>query len=276
MLAGMKFYIVSIVSIFAALGIGIYIGFSMDSQDFMNQQKEGLTQMLEKQFDILIDENQKLKSDVKILEKDNEYKDEYIESSYDFIIDNRLKDFKVGIIETNSDYITSGIGRELELAGAKVSSLTTIKNSVINVENFEELISTVTNSLINGVSQDEFEELEKEGIIDIIGDYSEPIDYLIICGGSLDEQSKRINQVDRIIINLGKKHDIPILGVEKSNVKYSYISEYKDLGISTVDNVDMTMGKTAMILAMEGMEGDYGIKPTAKKLIPNINRLTEK
>jgi cell division protein FtsB len=272
MLPNMKFYIVSIVSIFAALGIGIYIGFSMDSQDFMNQQKESLMEMLEKQFDVIMNENKDLKTTVETLQKENEYKDKYIESSYDFIIDNRLKDFNVGIIETNSDYITSGIGKELELAGAKVTSLTTIENSIIKEENFQDIISELANALINGVSENEFENLKKEGIINILGNYNEPIDYLIICGGSFEEQTKRINQVDKLIINLGEKHNIPVLGVEKSNVEFSYIPGYKNLGISTVDNVDTTIGKVAMILTMEGMAGDYGIKSTAKSLIPNIKR----
>lgn len=272
MLPGMKFYIVSIVSIFAALGIGIYIGFAMDSQDFMIQQKEGLTEMLEAQFEILISENQDLKNNEKKLEQENKYKEEYIESSYNFIINNRLKDVNVGIIETNSDYITSGIGRELELAGAKVVNLTTINSSIINKADLNTSITTIANSVINGVSQSDFEGLEGEGVIDFIGNYNEPIDYLIICGGSFEESSKRINQIDKIIINLGKKHNIPILGVEKSNVKHSYISEYKDLDISTVDNVDMTMGKVAMILSMEGVAGDYGIKSTAKRVIPIIER----
>lgn len=275
MLPGMKFYIVSIVSIFAALGIGIYVGFSMDSQDFMAQQKETITEIIENQFEIIINENKELKASKEIMDKDNEYKDKYIESSYDFIINNRLEGFNVGIIETNSDYVNSGIGREIELAGGKVTSVTTINNSIVTQENFQEMIVKTTDSLIKGVSGDEFEELQKEDIINIIGDYNEPIDYLIICGGSYEEQVKRINQVDKLIINLGETYNIPVLGVEKSNVEFSYMSEYKNLGISTVDNIDTTIGKVAMILTMEGIPGNYGFKPTAKSLIPNIIRVTQ-
>ena len=117
-----------------------------------------------------------------------------------------------------------------------------------------------------------FEDLEKEGFIETIGNYEEDIDYLIICGGSYDDNSKRINQVDRIIVGIAKKYNIPIIGVEKSNVNYSYISGYKDLDISTVDNVDMTIGKVAMILAMEGIGGHYGIKNTADGVIPYFNK----
>lgn len=39
MLPSMRFYIISIVSIFIALGIGIFIGFTIDTQDFITEQK---------------------------------------------------------------------------------------------------------------------------------------------------------------------------------------------------------------------------------------------
>ncbi|WP_353095872.1 copper transporter [Tissierella praeacuta] len=288
MLPNMKFYIVSIVSIFVALGIGIFIGFTIDTQEFVIDQKDIINNIMESQFEILINENKELKSDVNELELESKYKDEYINLSHEAIIKDKLTGLNVGIIATNEDYITSGIGRDLELAGAKVTSVTTLNNNIddkaklnnlynelnINlVKNpVESVISTITESIITGIENPIFQSLEKSGLIQIIGNYDEPIDYLIICGGSFEDGSKRINQVDRFVIDISKKHNIPILGVEKSNVNYSYMTGYKDLDISTVDNVDMIIGKVAMILAMEGTGGHYGIKDTANGVIPYFHK----
>nr|WP_246565559.1 copper transporter [Tissierella carlieri] len=284
----MRFYIISIVSIFVALGIGIFIGFTMDTQEFVIEQQEIINEIIESQFETLINENKELKANVNTLESENEYKDEYINLSYESIIKGKLEGLKVGIIETSEDYVTSGIGRDLELAGAKVINVTTLNNNIIDKEKLNNLykrlninvsknpvettITTITESIISGVSSPIFEDLEKEDFIETIGNYEEDIDYLIICGGSYNDNSKRINQVDRIIVGIAKKYNIPIMGVEKSNVNYSYISGYKDLDISTVDNVDMTIGKVAMILAMEGIGGHYGIKNTADGVIPYFNK----
>ncbi|OZV12788.1 hypothetical protein CIW83_07805 [Tissierella sp. P1] len=288
MLPSMRFYIISIVSIFVALGIGIFIGFTMDTQEFVIEQQEIINEIIESQFETLINENKELKANVNTLESENEYKDEYINLSYESIIKGKLEGLKVGIIETSEDYVTSGIGRDLEMSGAKVINVTTLNNNIIDKEKLSNLykrlninvsknpaettITTITESIISGVSSPMFEDLEKEGFIETIGNYEEDIDYLIICGGSYDDNSKRINQVDRIIVGIAKKYNIPIIGVEKSNVNYSYISGYKDLDISTVDNVDMTIGKVAMILAMEGIGGHYGIKNTADGVIPYFNK----
>lgn len=287
MLPSMRFYIISIFSIFAALGIGIFIGFTIDTQDFIIDQNHSITNMLESQFEIIFNENQVLKDNEKILDEENRYKDEYIESSYNFIIKDKLKGLNVGIIETNDDYITSGIGRDLELAGAKVGNVTTLNSSIINKEQlnqlFEDLnisipkdsvetsITVITESIISGDFNPLLNFLSEENFIRATGNYNEEIDFLILCGGSFSESSKRINKVDKLVVDIGKKYNIPIIGIEKSNVNYSYISRYKDFNISTIDNIDMVIGKVAMILAMEGNPGNYGIKITADSVIPNYN-----
>ncbi|WMM26475.1 copper transporter [Tissierella sp. MB52-C2] len=286
MLPSMRFYIISIVSIFIALGIGIFIGFTIDTQDFITEQKNIISEIVESQFETLITENKELKSNEEKLEFEIKYRDEYIDASYEYLIKDRLKGLNIGIIGTNEDYVTSGIGRDLELAGAKVTNVTTLNNIMINREDLNNLykslelnmpknpvestVTIITESIVNGKRNDILDDLERRGFIETIGNYEESVDYLIICGGSLTESSKRINQLDRHIVLTVKEHDIPILGVEKSNVNYSYISGYKDLGISTVDNVDMTIGKVAMILAIEGMGGNYGIKDTSESIIPHL------
>ena len=57
MLPSMRFYIISIVSIFIALGIGIFIGFTIDTQDFYNWAKNIIGEIVESQFETLITEN---------------------------------------------------------------------------------------------------------------------------------------------------------------------------------------------------------------------------
>ena len=139
MLPSMRFYIISIVSIFVALGIGIFIGFTMDTQEFVIEQQEIINEIIESQFETLINENKELKANVNTLESENEYKDEYINLSYESIIKGKLEGLKVGIIETSEDYVTSGIGRDLEMSGAKVINVTTLNNNIIDKEKLSNL-----------------------------------------------------------------------------------------------------------------------------------------
>lgn len=268
MLSGMRFYIVSIVSIFIALGIGIYIGFSIDSQELIFDQKENIINILESQFELLTEENHKVKEENKLIILENELINKYIDESYEFIIKNRLDGMNIGIIETNSDYIISSIGNDLEDAGAKVVNLTTLNSSIVNRIDLDDTISIILNSIINGKVDDDFLNLKDKDIVKFMGSYDQPIDYLVISGGSVEDSRERINKIDKSIIEISKEYNIPIIGIEKHDVDYSYMGSYNNFGITTVDNVDMIMGKVALILAMEGMPGNYGIKPTAKTLIP--------
>lgn len=284
MLPSIRFYIISIVAIFAALGIGIFIGFTINTQKFVIEQKDNISSMIEDQLELLVQENQKLKNNESILEDEIEIRDKYIELTYDHIIRNRLNGLNIAIIETNNDYVTSGIGRDLELAGAKVINVTTINKDIVNKDqvtefldrlNFqnnnpvEEVISFITESIILGKNSYILGELEREGFIELMGDYDENIDYIIICGGSKKEAAKRINQVDKVIVEIAESYNIPVLGVEKLHVDFSYIPRYQTLGISTVDNVDTIMGKVAMVLVIEGANGNYGVKNSSINLVPH-------
>lgn len=287
MLPSMRFYIISIVSIFAALGIGILIGFTMDTQNFLNDQKYNITKVLESQLEVMVSENKDLKSKRKILEFENNYKDEYIDKSYEHIIKGKLIGLNIGVIMTNNDYPFPEIEESLELAGAKIINLTILSEEILNQNIIDELymqleldkdkdlteymILTITESIIKGVPNPIFHILLNAGLINYKNNYNESIDYLIICGGGLIDQNKRINLIDKLVVETANKYEIPILGVERSDAKYSYINSYQNFGISTVDNIDMTIGKVAMILIMEGNKGSFGIKNTSTSIIPNIN-----
>jgi hypothetical protein len=285
----MKFYIVSIASIFLALAIGIYIGFSLNSKDFLIEQKEGIVEGLEKQFADLRSENDNLKNEMEGVEKENQLYKDFSKAVYPEVIKNKLNGIKIAIIETTDDYVYSGLGQDLKMAGGNVVSITTIKDDFDDEEFLKKIyenhniakkegksyvqqaMEDLTNYIITSEKSPIIDYLNEDNIIGTVGEYNEPVDYIIVAGGANTEDPNRVNLIDKEIIEFAKKNNIPVIGIEKENVNYSYISYYKDLRITTVDNADTIMGKTALILAMEGRPGNYGVKSTSEELIPNVN-----
>lgn len=291
-MTNIKYYVVTIVSIFLALGVGIYIGFMLDAQDILITQRNDIVSQLEQRFDYLKEENEKLKNDIKKLEATKMQYERFAKTTFPDIVKNKLTDVKVAIIETNDDYIYSGIEQAIETSGGIVTSITTINDSLINDSKLiemvneqlistqqgnndnlnlqiENIIYTITDAIIYGDNYEIIRFLSENEIIDILGDYSIPIDYLIIAGGGKDNDN-RVNLIDENIIAKTKNNNIPIVGVEKITVNYSYIDIYKNNRISTVDNVDTIIGKVALIMSMSGNPGNYGVKPSAEELLPNI------
>ena len=285
MVANIKYYVVTIVSIFLAISIGIFIGFMLNAQDLLTSQKEDIVSQLEERFDYLKDENQKIKNEKDNLIKENKNLEEFNKIVYSEAIKNKLPNLKIAIIETSDDYVYSGINQSLELSGAIVSSSTTIKDSLIsNKQRLNEIykeymgkdsdniqksiIKELTQSIISGEATSITQVLNEEGFINISGIYDNPVDYIILAGGSEDKINERYKIIDENIIEVVKLNNIPIVGIEKENVKYSYIDFYKNSRISSVDNVDSIIGKTSLILTMTGYPGNYGVKPSSESLAP--------
>jgi hypothetical protein len=62
---------------------------------------------------------------------------------------------------------------------------------------------------------------------------------------------------------------VPAVGVELTGSETSQIGWYKGVGISSVDDLDALAGQTALVYALAGDHGTFGVKPTADSLLPS-------
>jgi len=58
-------------------------------------------------------------------------------------------------------------------------------------------------------------------------------------------------------------HDIPVVGVETSDAAASQVPWFKAHDASSVDDLDDTIGRAALVFALAGQRGSFGVKPTA-------------
>jgi hypothetical protein len=84
------------------------------------------------------------------------------------------------------------------------------------------------------------------------------------------EESKSAGEFDRALIGGIAAVGIPIVGVELSNAEPSQISWYQSKDLSSVDDLDTTAGQAALVYALTGSHGSFGVKPTADSLLPNV------
>jgi hypothetical protein len=62
----------------------------------------------------------------------------------------------------------------------------------------------------------------------------------------------------------------PAVGVETSDAEASSISFYQGNNLSSVDDIDLTAGRLAMVYALLGAEGSFGVKGSADRLLPDL------
>ncbi len=62
----------------------------------------------------------------------------------------------------------------------------------------------------------------------------------------------------------------PAVGVEASTAEPSSISFFQANDLSSVDDVEMTAGRLALVFSLLGAEGSFGVKGSADRLLPDL------
>jgi len=290
-----KYYVISIASIFISLGIGIFIGFNMNGQDLYLQQQQVLVNSLENRFSEFKKENEELEKRIQSVTVENEKQSTFIEGIFNETIHNKLEKFNIAIIETTDDYFYDDIYKVLKLSGANIPIRIqyTDKIFAINKEKLEEISemlkvqlettedfvylvnNEITNFLLNKEITEAFNYLVDEQYINHNINYNNVeelyVENVIIAGGSSENLQNKVEQLD---VTLASKLDnlgFRVIGAERLDVEQSIIPYFKKLNIPTVDNINSKIGQTSLIYILRGAEGNYGEKTTAESLIPFVS-----
>ena len=60
-----------------------------------------------------------------------------------------------------------------------------------------------------------------------------------------------------------RAHDVPVVGVETTDTETSQVDWFKDHELSSVDDLDDPIGRAALVFALAGQRGSFGVKATA-------------
>ncbi len=131
LLVNIKYYVLTIISIFIALGIGIIIGFAFDAQEIITSQKKDIIMTLEDKYYYLRNENEKIKEELKTTKVQNENYENFSKKLLSLYMQGKLKGVNISIINTTDRYIYSDLLEVLETLGAHISSIITLKNEKI-------------------------------------------------------------------------------------------------------------------------------------------------
>ncbi|WFD09020.1 copper transporter [Tepidibacter hydrothermalis] len=280
----MKYFIVTLSAIFISLGIGILIGFNLNTNGAFDEQQTQIIDDLENKFNLMKEENTKKENDILNITKENENLNKYIENSFSYVVDNKLEGKNIGIIKTTEDYFYPNVEEVINKANGHMAFNIVIKDKLINEFEIAELNKVFNlnlkdkNEFINYICQityvdkntDLLNQMNEKGIIEIKTlnlEYNN-LDAVILEGGSLKNNENKLNIVDKNIIKYFKDNNINLLGTERRDVQNSYIPFYKESKISTIDNLNEVMGKISLIMVIEGKTGHFGVKETADEFTP--------
>lgn len=284
----MKYYIVTIGAIFIALGIGIIVGFNLNYDQELSKQQAVVISDLDKRFEELKATNDNLEDSLGKLTEEHDEAIEFINQNTDKLIVGVLPERSIGIISTNENNDYNGeISETLTKANASVAFNIVIKDNLLDeakyeelstnlgteIKNSEELINFIVDALNDEGNKDKITYLQDAGMITInsLSDNYEKYDSVVITGGSESKDREEvIKKIDKTLIPKLKENNKYVVGVQHTNVKFSYIDLFKEEKISTIDNIDEGVGKVSLVLELENIKvyGNYGRLETADSLMP--------
>jgi len=86
-------------------------------------------------------------------------------------------------------------------------------------------------------------------------------------------QREKTNQLETGLMNGITRTRVPAVGVETSTDDTSNVPFFQSNDLASVDDVDLKAGQLAMVFAMLGADGSFGVKGSADQLLPDL--LTE-
>lgn len=290
MIIDLRYHIASLVAVFLALGLGILIGTNLLGNDVMVKSLKTASDKIEKNLDSLRLENKKAQEEISAYKETVNMQNQFEKQTIPMLVYGKLAGRRVAIIETNNYGLHDEWINTLNKAGAKVTSITTfIEGFNLDDEAKRGLISTklmlqsgeekdiyksvaeeIYGGIMTGQNMENLQYFGSLGLLKTSGNYGVPVNAVIFVGGSRDKETARVSELDVPMMKFFLSNKISIYGVENSEVEYSYMRDYQKLKISTVDNVDFYPGQYSLVMAIAGKPGNYGIKNTARLLMPSI------
>jgi hypothetical protein len=83
-------------------------------------------------------------------------------------------------------------------------------------------------------------------------------------------QRSRASQFESALMGGITATRIPAVGIEATTTEPSSVSFFQSSDLSSVDDMDLTAGQLALVFAMLGAEGSFGVKGSADRLLPDL------
>lgn len=270
---GFRYHVATIVAVFMALGIGMVIGSSYLQEALVERLRTQLTQL-----------NERFSNEIQPLREENEIKSRALTTISSMVTRNTLDKSRIAIVVTG-DYADTvpQVVDAIKAAGGTVASVTRmspatslkLERSLDQIlrdlrrwrptlpDGRDGVFDMLASVLVRGSSPTDIRAMEGTGIVEMQGDYRNAVNAVVLIGGGRDRSDQRWLAMDYPLLDAMAEYGVVIVGAEPKDAVQSYIPIYQEKNLSTVDNIDTEIGRTALVLVLAGERGSYGVKSTA-------------
>lgn len=278
-----RYHATSLIAVFIALAIGILIGAEFGGDALTNTRRD-----LERS---LVGNLQDARSQVNDLNGDLNKSNEFAQRVYPVLTRDRLEGRRFAILALG--------GLPSDITGEVEEALAPTGGRLVGVGVVREPVDV--NGLAEDLAKTRFADLRTNP--DALDELGTGLGRQLMLGGTLPEvvrghlfsrASGSFGGLDGVIVvrdqpeEMGQVQDaktdefeealasgitatrVPAVGVETSTDDTSNVSFFQSNGMASVDDVDLTAGQLAMVFALLGADGSFGVKGSADQLLPDL------
>lgn len=278
-----RYHAASLIAVFLALAVGILVG-----AEFGGDALDGASRDLENS---LVGNLEDARSQSEELRGELNRANEFSERVYPVLTRDRLQDARIGIVALGGlpSALTGAVEEALAPTGARLVAVGAVREPVdvnglagqlsetrffdlrTNPDQLTALGTGLGRQLVLGGTLPEF--VRSELFSRASGSFG-GLDGVIVVRDQPDDlgQLQRIKagQLEAGLLGGIAATRVPVVGIEATDAEPSSISFFQANGLSSVDDVENAAGRLALVYALLGAEGSFGVKGTADRLLPDL------
>jgi hypothetical protein len=279
-----RYHAASLAAVFLALAIGILIGAGLGG-NVLNDTEDSLRKSLEEDLSDAQSQSDELRASL-------ERQREFATRAYPALVGDRLAGERVGVIAIGDlpGAVSDDIEGALDPTGADFGSIAVVRTPpdvsglgddlkgtafakvAKDPAALEDLGRRIGRELAAGGGK--LVQRTRGVLLARSSGEGQPLNRVILVrqpAGDLPPKEKAaLDSLETGIVEGVRRSGRNSVAVETSDAEDSSVPFFKDRDIATVDDIDATAGRVAMVFALLGASGDYGVKDTADRLLPEL------
>jgi hypothetical protein len=279
-----RYHALSLIAVLVALVLGLLLGVAIGDKGLVSSAENSIKESLRKD----VRAEQKKVSD---LNDTVAAKEKFEQEVYPLLVDGQLQDRKIGVVFLGelSDEINTEVQNALDGTQGKRVGAVQFREPLAADDLGSRAVGTRYETLATGDDQlwEDFGkrigvqltrpgkllENERRALFSTVAGSTGPYDGIVIARNTSKDikgdDLHRLNAFEKGLTQGLTSRNVPVVGVEHSDADPSQVPWFRDQGISTVDNLDQTAGRAAMVFLLAGStDGAFGVHQA--RLLPDI------
>lgn len=278
-----RYHALSLAAVLLALLIGLLLGVAIGDAGLVSSAEKNLRQTLSTRLD-------RSRSQAGQLQGQLDFRNQFESQIYPSLVGGRLAGRRIGLIFFGqpSDAIDGLVRKALDQSGAQLVLVAVVREP----PDLSGLAGQATPGRYTALASDPtllepfavrmgvqiargglLIQREQGSLLSTFNGTLEPLNGVVLVrneGSLAPSDGKNVTALESgLAAGLGRDNT-PVVGVETAATTPSQIGWYQQHNLASVDDLDDIAGRTALVYALAGAKGSYGVKQTAQGLLPNV------